>query len=373
MKYYIIAGEASGDLHASHLIKEIVRHDAEAEIRGWGGDLMVKEGMKLDQHYKTSAFMGFYEVVANLNRVLKNISRCKKQILQFNPDALILVDYPGFNIRIAEFATKQDFKVFYFIAPKAWAWKESRAKKLSKTVDKLFAILPFEESFFKKYGLKTEYVGNPLLDYLDLETKQVEKEEFFSRNNLEPKPIIALFPGSRKQEINTILPGMLKLTGLYKDYQFVIGGAPSQDLAIYRRHMKDEHLKVLFNKGQELMKYSKAALITSGTATLEAALLSLPQVICYKGNKISVKIARHLVNIKYIGLANLIMNEPIIPELIQEDMNIERMSKELNMMLYDENRREKLFKDYARLKEVVGGPGASAKVAKGIIQELHLR
>jgi len=373
MKYFIIAGEASGDLHASHLIKEIVKKDAEAEIRGWGGDLMVREGMILDQHYKASAFMGFYEVVANLNRVVKNIRRCKKQILQFQPDALILVDYPGFNMRIAEFAAKQDFKVFYYIAPKAWAWKKSRAKKLSKTLDKLFAILPFEEAFFKDYGLKTEYVGNPLLDYLDLETKEEEKEEFFLINKLERRPIIALFPGSRKQEINTILPEMLKLTGLYKDYQFVIGGAPSQDLAIYQQHMKGHNLQVLFSQGQELMKYSKAALITSGTATLEAALLNLPQVICYKGDKISVEIARHLVNIKYIGLANLIMNESVIPELIQEDMSIDRMSEELDLMLHDPIRREKLFKDYTRLKEVVGGPGASAKAAEGIIQELRLR
>jgi len=367
MKYYIIAGEASGDLHAFHLVQEIIKHDKEAEIRGWGGDLMEQAGMKLDQHYKDSAFMGFYEVVANLRKVLNNIKRCKQQILRFKPDALILVDYPGFNLRIADFASRQNFKVYYYIAPKAWAWKQSRASKLGKTVDKLFAILPFEEAFFSGYGVDTMYVGNPLMDYLDLKITQEGREAFLSRNGLMHKPVVALFPGSRKQEINTILPEMLKISRLYKDYQFVIGGAPSQDTSIYRQHMKEENLKVLFNQGQELMKYSDAALITSGTATLEAALLNLPQVICYKGNTISIEIARRVVNVDYIGLANLILDEPVIPELIQKDMTIGRMSEELDRMLHDRERREKLFKDYARLREVIGGPGASVKVAKEII------
>ena len=370
MKYYIIAGEASGDLHASHLIRELKRQDAEAEIRGWGGDLMVDAGMQLDQHYRKAAFMGFYEVVANLRTVLRNISRCKKQILDFQPDALILVDYPGFNLRIAEFAAKQPFPVFYYIAPKAWAWKQSRSKKLSKTVDKLFAILPFEEEFFGRYGVNTEYVGNPLLDYLNLDTSEEEKQEFHKKNDLRHVPIISLFPGSRKQEINTILPEMLKLNRLYKDYQFVIGGAPSQNEAIYKQHMKGENIKVLFNQGPELMKYSRAALITSGTATLEAALLDLPQVICYKGSKISVEIARRVVKVNYIGLANLILDEPVIPELIQHDMTLGKMNKELDRMLHDRTRREKLFNDYKRLREVIGGPGASARAAWGIIEAL---
>lgn len=370
MKYYIIAGEASGDLHASHLVKEIKNRDQEAEIRGWGGNLMEKAGMKLDQHYKSVAFMGFYEVVANLGKVLNNIKRCKQQILNFNPDALILVDYPGFNLRIADFATKHNFQVYYYIAPKAWAWKQSRATKLGKTVNKLFAILPFEKAFFSNYGVDTQYVGNPLMDYLDLDTTEEGRKAFLSRNELMHKPIISLFPGSRKQEIHTILPEMLKISSLFKDYQFVIGGAPAQDPSIYRKHMKEQNLSVIFNQGQELMKYSEAALITSGTATLEAALLNLPQVICYKGNAISIEIARRIVNVDYIGLANLIMDEPVIPELIQKDMTIERMQGELDRMLHDRERREKLFSDYARLREVIGGPGASAKVAKEIVNSI---
>lgn len=372
MKYYIIAGEASGDLHASHLIKEIKAHDQDALIKGWGGDLMQREGMKLDQHYKSAAFMGFYEVVANLGKILNNMKQCKKQIQDFQPDALILVDYPGFNLRIADFAAKKGFKVFYYIAPKAWAWKQSRAEKLSKTVDKLFAILPFEEDFFRNYGVDTEYVGNPLLDYLTLSSTGEGKEDFLSSNGLLHMPIVALFPGSRKQEINTTLPEMLKVSNLYEGYQFVIGGAPSQDLSIYQQHMKEENLKVLFSQGQQLMKYAEAALITSGTATLEAALLDLPQVICYKGNRVSVEIARRVVNVNYIGLANLILDEPVIPELIQKNMSIERMNEELDRMLHDSARREKLFKDYARLKEAVGGPGASERVAKRIIHELQI-
>lgn len=372
MKYYVIAGEASGDLHASHLIREIFKADSNAEVRGWGGDLMMKEGMQLDKHYKDAAFMGFLEVVANLKTVMRNMKQCKQQILDFRPDALILVDYPGFNLRIAEFAARQPFKVFYYIAPKAWAWKQSRGNKLSRYVDKLFAILPFEEAFFEKFGVNTEYVGNPLLDYLDLTTTEDAKESFLKKNELMHMPIIALFPGSRKQEINAILPEMIKVSSLYEDYQFVIGGAPSQDISIYRQHMKEENIPVLFNQGQELMKYSEAALITSGTATLEAALLNLPQVICYKGNKISIEIARRVVNVDYIGLANLILDEQVIPELIQNNMTVERMNKELDSMLHDRSRREELFKDYARLREVVGGPGASAKVAQGIVRELSL-
>lgn len=370
MKYYLIAGEASGDLHASYLITALRQVDAEATFRGWGGDMMQKAGMSLVKHYRETAYMGFVEVLANLKPVFKNIRECKADIDLYQPDALILIDYPGFNLRIASYAKKQGLNVFYYIAPKAWAWKKSRGYKLKQSVDKLFVVFPFEKAFFEEFGVPTEFVGNPLLDQLNLKPSREEKETFLQNNHLSQKPLIALFPGSRNQEINTILPEMLKISRLYDDYQFVIGGAPSQDLKIYRQHMKEENIPVLFDKGQQLMKYSKAALITSGTATLEAALLNLPQVICYRGNRFSIAIARHIVNIKYIGLANIILNKPAVPELIQEDMSLERMNTELDRMLHDRVRRKQLFADYKELKRKIGGSGASKLTAESIFREI---
>lgn len=367
MKYYLIAGEASGDLHASYLIRALKKADPGAVFRGWGGDLMEQEGMQLDQHYRDVAFMGFYEVLVNLRKILGNFKRCKQQIQFFKPDALILIDYPGFNLRMAEYGAKQPFKVFYYIAPKAWAWKSSRAKKVSRTVDLLLSILPFEPAFFQKYGVNVEYVGNPLLDELQLTEDKHERNDFEMEEGLSEKPIIALFPGSRKQEIDSILPEMLEAVKKYEDYQIVIGGAPGFKADFYDRYLQKLPAKVLFNRGQQLMKFSKAALITSGTATLEAALLNLPQVICYKGNPASVLIAKRLVKIKFIGLANLIMDEAVIPELIQEEMTIKNMQTELDKMLFDNKRREKLFADYRRLKQRMGGSGASEKAA-GLIE-----
>ncbi|MEA3503942.1 MAG: lipid-A-disaccharide synthase [Bacteroidota bacterium] len=367
MKYYIISGEASGDLHGSNLVKEIKKLDAEADFRGWGGELLSDQGVDVVKHYRDLAFMGFYEVLVNIKTILKNFKFCKSDIMEYNPDAVILVDYPGFNLRMAEFAHKKGFKVFYYIAPQAWAWKKSRVHKIKKCVDKLFTLLPFEESFFRKYGIDAKYVGHPILDHLKISYSDKEKEKFFTDNNLEQHPVIALLPGSRKQEINTMLPIMLQMLPMYKDYQFVIGGAPAQELEIYQKHIKQANVKVLFNQGQQLMKYADAALITSGTATLEAALLRLPQVICYKGNKISIAIAKKIVNIKYIGLANLIMDRPVIKELIQDDMTLENMHRELDLLLYDKQRREKLFKDYKELKYLLGGKGASVVTAEGIV------
>lgn len=367
MRYYFIAGEASGDLHASYVIRELKKKDPGAELRGWGGDLMQREGMELDQHYRDAAFMGFYEVIANLRTILGNIRRCKRQIVEFQPDALILVDYPGFNLQIARFASKQPFPVFYYIAPKAWAWKESRARKIKSYVDQLYSILPFEIPFFEKYGVNINYVGNPLLDQLDSEVREEERQDFMQNNNLDERPLLALFPGSRKQEISGTLPRMLEAVARYSDYQVVIGGAPGLERSSYHQYIEGkDNIKVVFNQGHQLMKYAAAALITSGTATLEAALLNLPQVICYRGNAVSVAIARRLVKVKYIGLANLIMDEAIITELIQEEMSVEKMQKELDSLLFDDDRRLKLFSDYDRLRKEVGGPGASARVAEGI-------
>lgn len=370
MKYYVIAGEASGDLHASYMMKAIKKRDPEAEFRGWGGDLMAAQGLQMVKHYKNTAFMGFVEVVSNLKTILNNLKYCKQDLMDYHPDALVLVDYPGFNMRIAEFAKKQGLKVFYYIAPQAWAWKQSRVKKIRRDVDKLFTLLPFEEPFFRKFDIDATYVGHPLMDELNLEQDEQEKKAFLKRNQLSNSPIIALFPGSRKQEINTMLPLMLTMQSMFPDFQFVIGGAPSQEIHIYNQHMKEANFRVLFGQGQELMKYSKAALITSGTATLEAALLNLPQVICYKGNKVSIAIARKLVKIKYIGLANLILDRPVITELIQDDMNMDRVRKELDSVLFDETRRKKLFSDYDDLRKKIGGAGASENVANGIVDYL---
>ena len=363
MRYYLIAGEASGDLHASYLIHALKKADSSAVFRGWGGDMMEQEGMQLDQHYRDVAFMGFYEVLVNVQKIVGNFKRCKQQIQSFKPDALILIDYPGFNLRMADFGSKQPFKVFYYIAPKAWAWKSSRAKKLSRTVDVLFSILPFEPAFFQKYDINVHYVGNPLLDELQLSVDEKERDAFLREESLPAEPVIALFPGSRKQEIDLILPEMLEAVKKYPGYQIVIGGAPGFSAGFYDRYLQEFPAKVVFNRGQQLMKFSKAALITSGTATLEAALLNLPQVICYKGNPVSVFIAKMLVKIKFIGLANLIMDESIIPELIQENMTVDNMQAELDKMLFDEQRRAKLFKDYSRLKKRMGGSGASEKAA----------
>ena len=366
MKYYIIAGEASGDLHASNLMKEIKAMDSSAEFRCWGGDLMQQQGAELVKHYRDLAFMGFIEVVANLNVILSNIKFCKNDILNYKPDAVILIDYPGFNLRIAEFAHKEGFKVFYYISPQIWAWKKSRVYKIKKYVDRMIVILPFEKEFYAKYDYEVDYVGHPLLDMVgDLPANL--KEDFRKLNNFDDKPVIALLPGSRKQEIKKMLPVMLSVVKRFSDYRFIIAGTQSIGEEFYGELMQNIKVDIVFNQTHELLQNAYAALVTSGTATLETALLNVPQVVCYKASFISYHIAIRVVDIKiikYASLVNLIMDREVVKELLQNDFNSINLNRELLKLTEDTTYRQQIINDYKMLTEKLGGAGASKKSAK---------
>ncbi len=370
MKYYIIAGEASGDLHGSNLMKALKRKDPNAEFRFWGGDLMQNVGGTLVKHYRDLAFMGFLEVAKNLRTILKNIRFCKEDIHKFQPDVLILIDYPGFNLRIAEFAHHLGIKVVYYISPQLWAWKEGRVKTIQKYVDEMLVILPFEKEFYEKYNVDVHFVGHPLLDAIS-GLKEIDCQEFKSENNLNNKEIIALLPGSRKQEVEKMLEIMLSVRPYFKEYQFVIAGAPSLSREFYEKYV-DENVHFVSNKTYDLLRCSKAALVTSGTATLETALLNIPEVVCYKSSTISYEIGKRVVkNIEYISLVNLIMNKEIVKELIQKDLNTENLVSQLNLIL-GEN-REKMLNDYAELRKKLGGKGASGNAAELIVNEINTK
>jgi lipid-A-disaccharide synthase len=357
MNYYIIAGEASGDLHASNMMKALKKVDNQAQFRCWGGDLMQSQGAKLVRHYRELAFMGFTEVLLNIITILKNISFCKKDILANRPDVLILVDYPGFNMRIAEFAKQNNILVYYYISPQVWAWKQSRVHKIKQVVDRMFVILPFEKDFYKQFDYAVDYVGHPLLDAIQNMQEQKDKLPFQST-----KPIIALLPGSRKQEIISMLPLMLSVVDSFPDYQFVVAAAPSQPQAFYMEMIKDKNVKLISGNTYTLLRQSQAALVTSGTATLETALFSVPQVVCYKGGYISYLIAKQLIKVKYISLVNLIMEMEIVKELIQSELNTSNLKLELATIL-NTNKREKMLNDYEQLKTKLGGGGASERLA----------
>ncbi|MGQ0829988.1 MAG: lipid-A-disaccharide synthase [Bacteroidota bacterium] len=365
MKYYIIAGEASGDLHASNLMKELKVLDTNAEFRCWGGDLMKKQGAELVKHYRDLAFMGFTEVLMNLRTILNNISFCKTDVLANRPDVLILVDYPGFNIRIAEFAKAAGIKVFYYISPQIWAWKQSRVHKIKRVVDKMFVILPFEKEFYQRFDFPVDFVGHPLLDAV-----QNYSEQLGSLSVDTNKPIIALLPGSRKQEISTMLPLMLSIKSQYKNYQFVIAGAPSLNNEFYQKFITDADVKIVFNQTYQLLQKSEAALVTSGTATLETALFGIPEVVCYKGGVISYSIAKTLIKVKYISLVNLIMDKLIVTELIQNELNETNLKVELDKLL-EPATRSRIIADYIELKQKLGGSGASKKTAELMVGYLR--
>lgn len=371
MKYYIIAGEASGDLHASNLIAELRKKDPKAEFRAWGGDLMKKQGATLVKHYRHMAFMGFLEVAVNIRTVLGNIAECKKDMLAYKPDAVILVDYPGFNLRIAKFAHQQGLKVFYYISPQVWAWKRRRVRKIRRSVDEMLVILPFEENFYREYGVRVSYVGNPLLDELS-KSEPNTRQSFARKNNLpEKKEIIALLPGSRAQEVKHMLPIMLQVVPKFPQYQFVVAKAPSLDGALYKELIGANDVSVVDNQTYALLQCASAALVTSGTATLETALFTVPQVVCYKGSAISYHIAKHLIKVNYISLVNLILDKPAVKELIQNDLNVDNVAKELVLLLRDSKRQRRLLEDYEALKEVLGGAGASAKAAGVILRSIN--
>lgn len=370
MKYYIIAGEASGDLHASNLIREIKLLDKEAHFRAWGGDLMHEEGAVIVKHYRELAFMGFAEVVMNLKTIFNNIKFCKQDILQDIPDVLILVDYPGFNLRIAEFAHHHKIKVIYYISPQVWAWKKSRVHKIKKVVDRMLVILPFEKEFYEKYNYHVDFVGHPLLDAIEQQKLLIgDHKAFREKYRLDDRKIISLLPGSRTQEIKTVLPIMLTMANEYPGYQFIIAGAPSQQEELYRDLMKDINLKIIFGETYSLLSASEAALVTSGTATLETALLNIPEVVCYKGNTISYQIARRIIDVKYISLVNLIVDKEIVKELIQGELNFHNLKLSLNKIL-DPKYRKNLFLEYEFLRQTLGGKGASAKAAQIVVDEI---
>lgn len=370
MKYYIIAGEASGDLHGANLIASLKKKDPHAKIRAWGGNLMKKQGANLVKHYRDLAFMGFVEVLLNLRTILRNLSFCKKDILKFKPDAIILIDYPGFNLKVAKFAHKHNIKVYYYISPQVWAWKKRRVYTIKEVVDKMLVILPFEKKFYDDYYVDAHFVGHPLLDEIS-KVKFINRINFARQNKLDPKKeIIALLPGSRKQEVSRMLKVMLGVMDKFPDYQFVIGCAPSLTDDFYRSLIGNANVHLVFNKTYQLLQVASAALVTSGTATLETALFYVPEVVCYKGNPISYIIAKNLIKVKYISLVNLIMNKPVLKELIQNDLTSENISEELKQLLTDHKRQRQLLEDYEELRCVLGNAGASNNAATIIVNDL---
>jgi lipid-A-disaccharide synthase len=369
MKYYLIAGEASGDLHASNLIRELKKLDDQAEFRVWGGDMMKEQGAVLVKHYRELAFMGFKEVIANLRTIFKNIKFCKEDIKSWNPDVIIFVDYPGFNMRIAEWAKKEGYRTVYYISPQVWAWKEGRAKKLKRDIDKMIVILPFEKDFYSRYGYAVSYVGHPLLDVL---SQYKPDEKFKEDHHLADKKIIALLPGSRKQEIIKKLPVMLSVRPQFPGYSFVIAGSPGMDPEFYKTIQGyTDDTEIVFGKTYDLLYNAEAALVTSGTATLETALLGIPEVVCYLGSKFSYEIGKRLVKVNFISLVNLIMGKMIVKELIQHDLTPNKLGEELRRLLYDERFREAMKKNYQALKEKLGGAGASGRAAKEVWRFLN--
>ena len=369
MKYYIIAGEASGDLHGSNLMKALQKQDVNAEFRFWGGDLMQNVSGNLVKHYRDLAFMGFLEVIKNLRTIFKNIAFCKQDISAYNPDIIIFIDYPGFNMRIAKWAKQKEYKTHFYISPQIWAWKENRIKDIKRDFDKMSVILPFEKDFYeKKHDYPVEFVGHPLIDAIS-DRAQIDETKFRKENNLNDKPIIALLPGSRKQEITKMLSVMLSVVDDYPDYQFVIAGAPSQDFSFYQQYITNPNVNFVSNKTYDLLSVSTAAVVTSGTATLETALFKVPQVVCYKGSWFSYQIGKRLVNLNYISLVNLIMDKEVVTELIQNDFNKTNLKKELDKTL-DKFERTKFFVNYYELEKKLGGKGASKKTAELIYNSI---
>jgi len=369
MKYYIIAGEASGDLHGSNLMKALYKQDNKAVIRFWGGDLMNSVGGTLVKHFKERAFMGFVEVFMNLNKILRMISFCKKDIQNFQPDVLIFIDNSGFNLRIAKWAKLLGYKTIYYISPQVWASRANRVEKIKKYIDEMYVILPFEKEFYKKCNYDVTFVGHPLIDAI-ADRKQVDEIKFRAEHQIGDKPIVALLPGSRKQEITKMLSVMLSLVDDFSNYQFVIAGAPSQNFSFYKTIIGSKNICFVDNQTYDLLSISHAALVTSGTATLETALFKVPQVVCYKASLISYQIAKRIITLRFISLVNLIMDKEVVKELIQHDFTKKNLIKELNTIL-DENHRTSLFETYNKLEEILGGKGASENTAQSILSNFN--
>jgi lipid-A-disaccharide synthase len=371
MKYYLIAGEASGDLHGSYLIKALTKADPAADFRCWGGDLMQAAGANLQKHYRDLAFMGFVEVLLNIRTILGNFKACKTDVLAYQPDVLILVDYPGFNLRMAKWAKQQGIKVFYYISPQIWAWHSSRVHQIKANVDEMFVILPFEQDFYAKYGMEVNFVGHPLLDVVH---DHKADPDFRRKNQLSDQPIIALLPGSRKQEISRMLSVLLATADHFPGYQFVVAGAPSQDkdyyLSLFAKLGRKNKVHLVEGQTYTLLQNAEAALVTSGTATLETALLECPQIVCYRGSSISYAIAKRLINVKYISLVNLIMDEELVLELIQDEFNVKQTTQALTNLLKT-GEKERIAKGYQHLKTKLGDGGAAVRCAKTMVDRLQ--
>lgn len=373
MRYYIIAGEASGDLHASNLIRGIKEEDPRAEVRGWGGDLMREAGAEIVRHYKDTAIMGFLTVLKNLGKIKANIRQCAADIQDWKPDVVILVDYAGFNLRIARLTKQMGIRVFYYISPKLWAWNTGRVKQIKRYVDRMFVIFPFETDFYRKYRYEVYYGGNPLVDAIaSRPDRQQGFSEFIRQNGLPDRPIIALLAGSRKQELKYVLPEMLTMVKHFPDHQFVIAGAPSMNDADYAPYLKGMPVKVIYGQTYQLVSQAKAALVTSGTATLETALLRTPQVVCYsgEGGRLSYFLFKTLVKVKYISLVNLMLDEKVVTELLMQNLNEHNLVNELSRILYSERIREKMLRQYDEIIQRLGQPGASRRFARMMVEEL---
>lgn len=374
MRYYVIAGEASGDLHASNLIRGLRSQDPEAEVRGWGGDLMQEAGCEIVRHYKDTAIMGFMAVLKNLKKLKGNIRACCEDIQTWKPDVVILVDYAGFNLRIARFAKCIGIRVFYYISPKLWAWNTGRVKQIRKNVDRMYVIFPFETDFYKKYNYKVQYAGNPLVDAIHDRPFQNETfSDFVQLNGLSGRPIIALLAGSRVQELKFVLPQMLKMVRHFPDFEFVIAGAPSMKDSDYAAYVGNMGVKIIYGQTYRLVKQATAALVTSGTATLETALLKTPQVVCYsgEGGAFSYWLFKTVVKVKYISLVNLMLDREVVKELLMQKLNEKNLLAELSRIIYDEDVRQKMTADYEEIIERLGKPGASDRFAKLMIEDIE--
>lgn len=378
MKYYLIAGEASGDLHAANLMKELKKADKEASFRFFGGDKMKEAGGQLVKHYKELAFMGFIPVLMNLRTIYSNMRMCKADILEFNPDVLILVDYPGFNLEIAQYvSTNTNIQVFYYISPKIWAWKEYRIKSIKKYIEKMFSILPFEVEFYKKHNYDIEYVGNPTVEEInEFKTSYNETHsQFIERNKLENKPIIAVLAGSRKQEIKSNLAKMLEAASKFDGYQTIIAGAPGINKEYYSEYISGKNVKIVFGETYKLLSHSTAALVTSGTATLETALFNVPQVVCYhvKAGKFMMILKKIFIKVKFISLVNLIAGKEVVRELIADKMNVAEITAELNNILNNKDYKDNMLKGYSEMSEKLGTNKAAQTTATKIIEILRRR
>lgn len=368
-KIFIIAGEASGDLHGANLMSALKSQDDELSIEFWGGDRMVNEGGTIRKHVSELAFMGFWEVFTNLKTILSNFKLCKAQIEEFNPDVLVLIDYPGFNLRMAEWAKSKGIKTFYYVSPQVWAWKQKRVFKIKKVVDHMCVILPFEQDFYKKFNYDVEYVGHPLLDEIE-RWKKEKKEDFRSKYNLDERPILAVLPGSRKQEISRKLPVMLEALKGLESHQIVVAGAPNFNKDFYLPFMNHDQ-KIVFGATYPLLNVSDLAVVTSGTATLETALFNVPEVVCYKGSELSYQIAKRLVNIEFISLVNLIEGKEIVKELIQSDCTSGKIREELDKIINNDKYRSSMLNSYQQMRELLGGGGASQKVAQSLLKTIQ--